>query len=235
VGQDFKETGDLSQTTMYFRPKIGTKAVNLFGTLGVYPILPMVRTDEYSLSMSASVDGGPQQRTRLSTLSAEAFASLTGQGDDTLTLVDTLRTDQTTTVTGSAGAETYTLSNDSQILLEWSTHPSGGVILPLLPTAIGKTGYWAHRESVDVTVGYSDTGAYHPFTLVLGHSSSIVYDQHGSIKATINLGADAENIGTGIAWRLAFRAALEAKLTFHGVRAVSTWHEGQAGDILIPE
>jgi hypothetical protein len=214
VGQDFKQTADLSQTTMYFRPKIGTRAVNLFGALGVYPFLPMVRTDEYSLSMSASVDGGPGLPTRLTTLSAEAFASLTGQGNDTLTLVDTLRSDQSTTVMGSEGAETYTLSNDAQVVLEWSTHPSGGVIIPLLPAEIGKKGYFAHRESVDITTAYSDTGAYHPFTLVLGHSSSIVYDEHGSIKATINLGTDAENIGTGIAWRLAFRAALEAKLTF---------------------
>jgi hypothetical protein len=66
-----------------------------------------------------------------------------------------------------------------------------------------------------VTVGYSDTGAYHPLTLVLGHSSSIVYEGHGTIKASLNLGMDAESLGgAGIAWRLAIRAALEAKLTF---------------------
>jgi hypothetical protein len=42
-----------------------------------------------------------------------------------------------------------------------------------------------------------------------------VYDEHGSIKASLNLGMDAENLGGGeIAWRLGFRAALEAKLTF---------------------
>ena len=199
---------------MYVRPKIGTRAVNLFGALGVYPFLPMVRTDEYSLNMSASVDGGPGLPTRLTTLAVEALASLTGEGDDTLTLVDTLRTDRTTTVMGSVGAETYTFSNDSQVQLAWSTHPSGGVILPLIPKEIGQKGYFAHTESVDVATGYTDTGAYHPFTLVLGHSSSIVYPDHGSIKATVNLGADAENIGIGIAWRLAFRAALEAKLTF---------------------
>jgi hypothetical protein len=206
VGQDLKKIADLSQTTMYTRPKIGMRAVNLFGQLGVYPLLPMVRTDEYSISMSGSVDGGPGLPTRLSTLSAEVYASLTGTGDGTLTFVETLKRDQTTTVT---------LSNDSQVLLEWTTRPEGGVILPLLPKEIGKTGYFAHRESIDATVNYSDTGAYHPFTLVLGHSSSIVYDEHGSIKASLNLGMDAENLGGGeIAWRLGFRAALEAKLTF---------------------
>ena len=214
LGQDFKQTADLSQTTMYVRPKIGTRAVNLFGALGVYPLLPMVRTDEYSLNLSASVDGGPGIPTRLTTLSAEALASLTGEGDSTLTLIDTLRSDQTTTVMGSLGAVTYTFSNDTQVQLQWSTHPSGGVILPVIPKEIGQKGYFAHMESVDVTTGYTDTGSYHPFTLVLGHSSAIMYPDHGSIKATLNLGADAENIGIGIAWRLAFRAALEAKLTF---------------------
>ena len=117
-------------------------------------------------------------------------------------------------MTGSLGAVTYTFSNDTQVLLEWSTHPSGGVILPVIPKEIGQKAYFGHTESVDVTTGYTDTGAYHPFTLVLGHSSAIMYPDHGSIKATLNLGADAENIGIGIAWRLAFRAALEAKLTF---------------------
>jgi hypothetical protein len=206
VGQDLKKTADLFQTTMYVRPKIGTRAVNLFGELGVYPFLPMVRTDEYSLGVSGSVDGGPGLPTRLSTLSAEAFVSLTGVGEGTLTLMEMLRRDQSTTVT---------FTNDAQVLLEWIARPQGGVILPLLPQEIGRTGYFAHRESVDVTTGYSDTGAYHPFTLVLGHSSSIVYDTHGTIKASLNLGMDGENIGpAGIAWRLAVRAALEAKLTF---------------------
>jgi hypothetical protein len=206
VGQDLKKIADLSQTTMYVRPKIGMRAVNLFGQLGVYPLLPMVRTDEYSISMSGSVDGGPGLPTRLSTISAEVFASLTGTGDGTLTFVETFRRDQATTVT---------LSNDSQVLLEWTTRPEGGVTLPLIPKEIGKTGYFAHRESVDATVSYNDTGAFHPFTLVLGHSSSIVYDEHGSIKASLNLGMDVEDLGgAGIAWRLAFRAALEAKLTF---------------------
>jgi hypothetical protein len=152
------------------------------------------------------VDGGPGLPTRLSTLSAEVFASLTGAGDGAFTFVETFRRDESTTVT---------LSNDSQVLLEWTTRPEGGIILPLLSKEIGKSGYFAHTESLDATVSYNDTGAFHPFTLVLGHSSSIVYEGHGTIKASLNLGMDAENLGgAGIAWRLAFRAALEAKLTF---------------------
>ena len=60
-----------------------------------------------------------------------------------------------------------------------------------------------------------DRCAFHPFTLVLGHATSLVYEGHGSIKASVNCGLDAENLGeAGTAWRFAVRCALEAKLTF---------------------
>jgi hypothetical protein len=206
MGQDLKRTMDLSQTTTYIRPKIVTRAVNLFGELGAYPLLPLVRTDEYSMSVSGSLDGGPGLPTRLTTLQAEAFATLTGASDNELTVVETLRRDQATTVS---------LSNDAQLLLDWKVRPPGGVMLPLIPEEIGKAGYFAHRESLEVTMGFQEEGAFHPFTLILGHSSTIVYDQHGTIKASASLGMDTENLGdTGIAWRFAVRAALEAKLTF---------------------
>ena len=52
-------------------------------------------------------------------------------------------------------------------------------------------------------------------TLLFGHATSVVYAGHGSVKASLNLGLDAQNLGAqGIVWRFAFRAALEAKLTF---------------------
>ncbi len=78
LGQDLKKTSDSIQTTMYVRPRLTSRAVNLFGELGAYPLLPHVRTDEYSFSLSGSVDGGPGLPTLLSALSAEAYASLTG-------------------------------------------------------------------------------------------------------------------------------------------------------------
>jgi hypothetical protein len=205
-GQDLKKTADLTETTIYIRPKTTTRALNLFGELGAYPLLPRVRTDEYSLSLSGSVDGGPGQPTMLSTLSAEAYATLTGTDESELTFVETFRRDQSTTVT---------LSNSAQALLDWTVRPEGGVQLPLIRPEIGKTAHLAHRESAEVISSYSDSGVFHPFTLILGHATSLIYEGHGSIKASANLGFDAENLGAaGTAWRLAVRAALEAKLTF---------------------
>jgi hypothetical protein len=206
LGQDLRKTSDYSRTTMYVRPRATTRAVNLFGELGAYPLFAGVRTDEYSFSLSGSVDGGPGQPTILSTLSAEAYGSLTGADDRALTLVETLKRSQTTTTS---------LTNDTQLLLDWKGRPQGGVVLPLIPVDIGKTGYFTNRESAEVTVGWQDTGTYHPFTFVLGHATTLVYEGHGTIKASANIGMDAENLGpAGFAWRLAVTIGLEAKLTF---------------------
>jgi hypothetical protein len=206
LGQDLRKTSDYSRTTMYVRPRATTRAVNLFGELGAYPRFAGVRTDEYSFSLSGSVDGGPGQPTILSTLSAEAYGSLTGADDRALTLVETLKRSQTTTTS---------LTNDTQLLLDWKGRPQGGVVLPLIPVDIGKTGYFTNRESAEVTVGWQDTGTYHPFTFVLGHATTLVYEGHGTIKASANIGMDAENLGpAGFAWRLAVTIGLEAKLTF---------------------
>ena len=213
VGQDLKKTVDLTQTVTYVRPRISTRAVNLFGQLGSTPRLPWVQTDEYSISLSGSVDSTtppeyPQYGSGpiLSNLSVQAYATLTGPDENQLTLVETLRRDQTSSIV---------FSNDAQALLEWRVIPAAGIPLPLLPADIGLTGHFEHRESAEVTVGYQDTTTFHPFTLLLGHSTSLVYPGHGSIKATLNLGMDVEDLlASGLAWRFAIRAALEAKLTF---------------------
>ena len=213
VGQDLRKAVDLTQTVIYVRPRISTRAVNLFGQLGSTPRLPWVQTDEYSFSVSASVDRTtppqyPQYGSSpiLSNLSVQAYATLTGPDENTLTLVETLRRDQTSSIV---------FSNDAQALLEWRVVPAAGIPLPLIPTDIGLTGRFEHRESAEVTVGYQDTSTFHPFTLLLGHATSLVYPGHGSIKASLNLGMDVEDLlGSGLAWRFAIRAALEAKLTF---------------------
>ncbi|MGA2976384.1 MAG: hypothetical protein ABSF77_13825 [Spirochaetia bacterium] len=215
IGQDFMKTQELSQTVAYIRLKTTTRAVNLFGALGVYPFLPWVRTDEYSLSLSASVEGDPSVvpvSPVLATLSVEAYATFTGKGDNVLTLLETLKRDQTTATLGSPST---ILSNDMQALLDWKVFPPGGVQLPYIAAEVGKTAHWENRESAEITIGYQDAGSFHPFTLVLGHATSLVYEKYGTIKASFNLGADMENTGaSGMVWRLAVRAALEAKLSF---------------------
>jgi hypothetical protein len=213
VGQDLKKAVDLTQTVVYVRPRISTRAVNLFGQLGSNPRLPMVLTDEYSVSLSGSVDtttppAYPQYGTGpvLSEISVQAYANLTGQDSGQLSLVETLRWNR---------VSTSAFSNDAQAVLDWRTMPAAGIPLPLLPSAVGATGHFEHRESAEVTAGWQDAGTFHPFTLLVGHATSLVYPGHGSVKASLNLGMDLEDLpGAGLAWRFAFRAALEAKLTF---------------------
>ncbi len=213
VGQDLSKSEDLFQTVQYVRPKITTRAVNLFGQMGSVPRLPMVLTDEYSLSLNASIDKTtpplyPQYGSGpiLSTLSIAAYSTFTGANDSQLTLVDTVSRNQT---------DIIVFTNDMQALLDWRVMPKDGIPFPLIPSDVARKGHFEHRESGEVTVGYQDSGTFHLFTLLLGHATSLVYEGHGSIKASINLGMDCEDLGsTGMAWRLAFRAALEAKLTF---------------------
>jgi hypothetical protein len=51
--------------------------------------------------------------------------------------------------------------------------------------------------------------------ILLGHGTTLVYPEHGSLKASLGIGMDVESLTPGeFAYRLAFRAGLEAKLTF---------------------
>ncbi len=59
IGQELDKTNDLAQTVAYIRPRTTVRAVNLFGALGAYPFLTGVKTDEYSLSFSGSLEGAP--------------------------------------------------------------------------------------------------------------------------------------------------------------------------------
>jgi hypothetical protein len=206
IGQDFSKDSDLSEARAYIRPKTVTRAINLFGSLGAFPLLPMVRTDEYSLSTSASVEGRPGAAPILADLSLEAYATLSGEGENELTVMEAFtRTED----------DSLTLSSDTQILLDWNVFPAGGVQIPLVPEELGRTAHWKNRESAELAVSYNDSGAYSPFTLVLGHATSLVYEKAGTITARVTVGASAENTGsTDLTWRLAAQAALEATLSF---------------------
>ena len=210
IQQDVDKSAVYSPTTFSIQPSTSTRAVNLFGSLGTYPLLSFVRTDDYSLDLSATINGGPGAQSTLSAFSADAYATLTGTEGNELTLLETVKWTETTT-----GALTSVFSSDTQALLDWKVFPAGGVPVPLIAAEIGRTAHWENRESFDTAVGYQSTGSFHALTITLGHATSLVFSTHGSIKAGLNLGLDAENLGaSGVAWRLAVGAALEAKLTF---------------------
>ncbi|MBE3063780.1 MAG: hypothetical protein IMZ69_02030, partial [Spirochaetes bacterium] len=206
VGQKLTRTADLSQAAIFIRPKVVTRAVNLFGRLGSLPLVRFFRTDEYSVSMSASLEGASAGVISWTELAAEAYAVLSGFEGEELTLIETFRREERSSLT---------ISSATQLLYDWSFQPPSGAPLKFLPSEIGKTGYFSHRESAELTLRYQDSGAFHPWNIVVGHGTSLVYPEHGSLKGSLSIGMDAESLTAGeFAYRLAFRAGLEAKLTF---------------------
>jgi hypothetical protein len=165
-----------------------------------------VRTDEYSLSLGAALDGVPGALPGLTSLTAEGYATFTGMSDNELSFVESLRREQTTSTV---------FSSDLQVFYNWRSRPPSDLRLPLLPPDAAGTGSFEHRESADLTIGYQDQGSYHPFTLVLGHATSLIFEKHVTVKGALSLGLDAENVGAGgWAWRFAGKISLEGKLTF---------------------
>jgi hypothetical protein len=206
VGQELTRTADLSQATIFIRPKVVSRAANLFGRLGSLPLVRFFRTDEYSLSMSASIEGVSPGVMSWSELAAEAYAALSGFEGEELTFIETFRREDRSYVT---------ISSATQVLYDWSFRPPSGAPLRFLPSDIGKTGYFSHRETAELTLRHQDTGAFHPLNIVVGHGTTLVYPEHGSLKASLSIGVDVESLTAGeFAYRLAFRAGLEAKLTF---------------------
>ncbi len=204
--QDVRREADLSSAVVTIQPKVSTHAINLFGRLGAFPLVPWMDTDEYSLSMSGTVQGAPLTPLIVTTFSAEGYLTAKAQSGAEVTLVETFKRDQTTFID---------LSNDTQALLSWDYAPAGGIPIPLVPSELSSTLSLANQEKAEVMVAYDETSSYHPFTLTLGHATSLVFPGHGTIKASLDVGADVENLlQAGLAWRLAVRAALEAKLTF---------------------
>jgi hypothetical protein len=209
VGQDLKKDGVLSSTQIFVTPKISTHAVNLFGQLGAYPLMRFAKTDEYGLSFDASLTRSPGSPFRCTQTSVDAFANIEGFNEEKFAFTQTFTREQ------QVDEGTLSLTDTTQIVFGWATHPAGGVRIPIIPADIGGTGYFSHKESAEVSFRFATPDAYHPFTIVLGHSSTIVYPSHGSITAGLDLGFDMEKLsGSLYAYRVAFQAQIQAKLTF---------------------
>ncbi len=209
VGQDLKKDGVLSSTQVYISPKVTTHAINLFGQLGAYPLMRFAKTDEYGISFATSLTASPGRPYRCTETTVELFASIEGFNEEQLAVTQTFTREQLV----SEG--TLSVTDTTQILFGWTSHPAGGFPIPILPADIGSTGYFSHKETAEFSFRFAEPDAYHPFTIVLGHSSTLVYPSHGSIMAGLDLGFDMENLGGGLfAYRVGFQAQLQAKLTF---------------------
>jgi hypothetical protein len=209
VGQLLRLASSISQTDIYITAATTSHAVNLFGRLGSIPRLPMVTTDDYSINLSTSVAGNSSQSLRFTEATAVASASLLGEKDTGLTFADSFRWDQDPTTLQ------ISLTNAVQTYLDWAVHPDGGINIPYVSDALGKDAWISHRESGSLATNYSPGNDYHPVTFLLGHATSLVFPSHGSIKGSVNVGADTETaLVPGLIWRLAVSFGIEAKLTF---------------------
>ena len=209
VGQMLRLASSISQTNIYITMDTASHAVNLFGRLGSIPRLPMITTDEYGINLSASVEGDSADSLQFSEATAVLSASLLGEKETGFTLADSFKWDQ------NVITEQISLINSIQTYLDWSIHPDGGINVPYVSAALGKDAWIAHRESANFALNYAPGSDYHPATLLFGHATSLVFRNHGSVKGSVNVGADTETALTGgLIWRLAVSFGIEAKLTF---------------------
>jgi hypothetical protein len=212
VGRAIDRTADLARSALYVRPRIVNRALNLFGKLGSVPLFPLFRTDEYSLGVSGSLEQEAGQPLQLALLSVEGSAMLSGFKGEELTIVETLRREEND---DAAQAPLAQLASETQLLYDWTFRPAQGVPLKLLPAQVTREASFAHRESAVLTVRWQDAGAFHPFNLTLGHATSLVFPEHGYLKASAGMGMDLESLADGsFAFRIAVKLGVEAKLTF---------------------
>jgi hypothetical protein len=207
LNRELRREGVLVGSRNNYRLGLQSRALNLFGALGAYPIFPFYRTDEASGSVQLTATQAEGVTEQVSLLAGQYLACdgersrLTLENSFSYTYED-------------SGVWSDTLG----ALFTWERHPSGGVRVPLLPKKAGAKGFWSHEESLTAGVAGGEPpegSSPHPFNLVLAHQTSLVLPDFGSIKAGLSLGLDAEDVaGEGLYWRIGLKAALEAQIQF---------------------
>ncbi len=208
LNRELRREGVLVGSRNNYRLTLQSRALNLFGSLGAYPLFPFYRTDEASGSVQLTATEAKGATERLSLLAGQSLAC---DGEKSrLTLENNF--------TYTYDVESRVWSDNIGGLLTWERHPAGGVRVPLLPAATGAKGYWSHEESLSAGASGGEAGegfSIHPFNLVLAHTSSVVLPDFGYIKGGLSLGLDAEDVaGEGIYWRIGLKLSLEAQIQF---------------------
>jgi hypothetical protein len=207
LNRELRREGVLVGSRNNYRLALQSRALNLFGTLGAFPLFPY-RTDEASGSLQLTATQAEGTTEKLSLLAGQ-FLACDGEKSRF-----TLRNNFTYAYDTQSRVWSDTLAG----LLTWERHPAGGVRVPLLPKASGAKGFWSHEESLSAGASGGEPGegsSLHPFNLVLAHSTSLVLPDFGTIKGGLSMGLDAEDVaGEGIYWRIGLKLALEAQLQF---------------------
>jgi hypothetical protein len=201
--------------------------LNLFGNFGAYPLFPFYRTDEFSSSLSLSIDAvtyrGPASiadwqserhpgSAETMALILDHFFSFEGEKEDALTFENrfNLNFDRGELEGTTSWGDTI------KFLYTWYRYPEGGVKIPLLPQRIGEKGYWSHQESVISELsGPGEASSFHPFNLIVSHKSSVLLPDHGEINAEISAGFDIEKTEAGERyWRMGLSGGIGVKIEF---------------------
>ena len=206
LNRELRREGVLVGSRNNYRLALQSRALNLFGTLGAFPLFPY-RTDEASGSLQLTATQAEGTTEQLSLLAGQYLAC------DWLSARLTLENRFSYTY-----QESGVWSDTVGALYSWERRPPGGVRVPLLPKEAGTKGYWSHEESLSATVAGGqpfEEASLHPFNLVLAHSSSLILPDFGLLKGGISLGLDAEDVeGEGVYWRIGLKATLEAQIQF---------------------
>jgi len=203
VSRQLEKHADLAENEILIRPRIASRALNLFGRLGSHPIMPFYRTDEFNIALTGAISGSDLSSLSLSELSLEVAADILGFREQSLLLVNVF----------TLGSKARSATDGLQATFDWITRPPRGVRLPYVSESIATTGYFEHRESLDLDVRLESSPS-HPMTLILGHGTRLVYPDHGSIEGGFKAGFDLESFAGMFAIRFAIEASLEAKLSF---------------------
>jgi hypothetical protein len=191
-----------------FRASYTATAVNLFGRSGAYPTFEIYRTDEFSNSLSATVDRSfPAEETTVSGEVSQRTALFGAEGNE-------LRL--TNTASGTF-ADTRSLSVESETAYLWRSPAELVSSFELLIE--DEDPYFAHTERAlflyDRPGGEDEVQSY---SITFGHETRLVFPGHGFLRLYADLGVglqpaviDAEEVNVVL---LGVQGGIEGKIEF---------------------
>jgi len=233
--KSFVKNEDLTDLYNTYTLEAQSTALNLFGAFGAYPLFPFYRTDEFTTSLSLSLDvltytgnatlgdwqaAQPSQATAKSAeFILDHFFSFEGQNDNALTFENRLNLlyDWTSDEVYAEYGTKWGWGETVKLLYNWSRYPENGVNLPLIPEDVGKEGHWSHQDSLIVELrGPGEQISYHPLNLLVSHESTAVLPEYGEISAEISVGLDMEKTSAADSgdWRSGLRGGISVEIQF---------------------
>ena len=184
-----------------------TNSLNLFGELGAFPLFNFYTVDEYTTTISCTllIDRD---------LPLQAEYSLTGLFSFKGKTENLLRFENTFRFT-----DNYLYKNNSNLSFEWFIHPETTIKLPFVQNQPAGKSYWSHKEGLQLSFEWTEKESpVHPFTILLNHSTSLIWPETGFITGKFSLGFDRETVIAGAesddSMRIAIQGGIEAHIQF---------------------